>query len=198
MRKSNLEAAETRQRIVAAASAEFRSNGIDGTGLAALMAAAGLTHGGFYKHFESKEQAVEESIALGIESMAESWRETIACKPGPGGLQTVISDYLSIAFRDDKAGGCPFAALGSDLARSGDAVREAATNGFLDMVDIIAGQLEGMTPAAARKHALWMMSAMIGAVTMARVVTDADLSATILREARKQLAQLPVATRPLG
>ena len=69
MRKSREEAAETRKRIVAAASAAFRRNGLDGTGLADLMGAAGLTHGGFYKHFASKEQVVEESLALAIETM---------------------------------------------------------------------------------------------------------------------------------
>jgi TetR/AcrR family transcriptional regulator, transcriptional repressor for nem operon len=189
MRKSRQETAETRQRIVEAASAEFRSNGIDGTGLADLMATAGLTHGGFYRHFESKEQVVEESLALAIESMVESIGRTVAASPGERGLHAAITEYLSIKYRDDVAGGCPFVALGSDMARSGDAVREAATTGFLKMVDTIAGQLDGRSPAAARKEALVMLSTMIGAVTMARVVTDPDLSASIIRQARKHLTR---------
>jgi len=189
MRKSRQETAETRQRIVEAGSAEFRRNGIDRTGLSDLMAAAGLTHGGFYKHFESKEQAVEESLALAMESMVETWTRTLSAAPGARGLQAAIAEYLSIDHRDDAAGGCPFAALGSEVARGSDSVREATTTGFVKMVDLIASQLDGMTPAAARKEALWMLSTMIGAVTMARVVTDPDLSVSILREARKRLTQ---------
>jgi TetR/AcrR family transcriptional regulator, transcriptional repressor for nem operon len=187
MRKSRQEAAETRQRIVSAASAEFRRNGIDRTGLADLMMAAGLTHGGFYKHFDSKEQVVEESIALGIEAMVEAWHRTLSKAPANRGLRTAIAEYLSIDHRDDIATSCPFSALGSEMVRTGDPVREAATTGFLKMIDVIAGELEDMTPAAARKEALWIMSSMIGAVTMARVVNDPELSASILREARKHL-----------
>src|ERR1700753_2125237 len=124
MRKSKLETAATRQRIVTAADGEFRRKGIDGTGLADLMAAAGLTHGGFYKHFRSKEQVVEESVALATQSMVEAMRRTLSASPGGQGLQTAIGEYLSADHRDDAAGGCPFAALGSEVARSSDAVRE--------------------------------------------------------------------------
>jgi TetR/AcrR family transcriptional regulator, transcriptional repressor for nem operon len=189
VRKSKEESAQTRKRIVEAASAEFRRNGIDGTGLADLMAAAGLTHGGFYKHFESKEQVIEESLAFAAEQMVEAMRRTLSASPGNGGLRTGIAEYLSIEHRDDASGGCPFAALGSEMARGSDAVREATTTGFLKMVDVIAGQLDGKSPAAARKQALLMLSTMIGAVTMARMVTDPDLSASILRQARKHLTR---------
>jgi TetR/AcrR family transcriptional repressor of nem operon len=189
MRKSRQEAAETRNRIVEAASAEFRRNGIEGTGLADLMAAAGLTHGGFYKHFESKEQVVVEALALAIESMVESMQRTVSASPGKRGLHAAIAEYLCVKYRDDAAGGCPFVALGSDLARGSDAVRETTTAGFLKMMDTIAGQLDGLSPAAAKKEALVMLSTMIGAVTLARVVTDPELSASILQQARKHLTR---------
>lgn len=189
MRKSRKEAAETRTRIVEAASVEFRRNGVDGTGLSDLMAAAGLTHGGFYKHFDSKEQVVAEALAVAAETMVEAMESTLSASPGERGLRTAIAEYLSAGHRDDAAGGCPFAALGSDMARESDAVREVATAGFLKMVDVIAGQMEGKSQAAARKEAMLMMTTMIGAVTMARVVTDPDLSATILRQACKQLTR---------
>jgi TetR/AcrR family transcriptional repressor of nem operon len=189
MRKSRQETAETRQRIVEAASAEFRRNGIDGTGLANLMAAAGMTHGGFYKHFESKEQVVKESLALAIEEMVESLRSTVSASPGKRGLHAAITNYLSTGYRDDPAGGCPFVALGSDMARSSDAVREATTAGFLDMVDVIASQLDSKSPAVAKKDALVMLSTMIGAATMARVVNDPELSESILQQARKFLTR---------
>jgi TetR/AcrR family transcriptional repressor of nem operon len=189
MRKSKQEAAETRKRIVEAAATEFRRNGVDGTGLADLMAAAGLTHGGFYKHFESKEKVIEEALAMTTESRAEAVSLILSAAPGDRGLQAMIAGYLSIKHRDDAANGCPFAALGSEVARSSDAVRETTTTGFLKTVDIIAGQLEGMSPAAAKKEAMVMLSTMIGALTMARVVTDPDLSTSILRQACKHLTR---------
>jgi TetR/AcrR family transcriptional repressor of nem operon len=187
MRKSREETAATRQRIVEAASTEFRRSGIDGTALADLMAAAGLTHGGFYKHFDSKEQVVEESLEFAIGSMVEAMERTVAASPGKRGLHAAIKNYLSVEYRDDVAEGCPFVALGSDVARSGEAVREATTAGFLKLVDVIAGQLEGVPPSTARKEALVMLSTMIGAATMARVVTDPVLSESILQQARKHL-----------
>ena len=187
MRKSRQEAAETRQRILEAASTEFRRNGIDGTGLAELMMAAGLTHGGFYKHFESKEQVVAESTAFCIDSMIESWRRMLSSAPRNLAIQTAITEYLSTDHRDDVASGCPFSALGSEMARSEDSVRQATTTGFVKMVDLIASQLGGMTRSAARREALWIFSTMIGAVIMARVVTDPEISDSILREARKHL-----------
>jgi TetR/AcrR family transcriptional repressor of nem operon len=189
MRKSREESARTRRRVVQAASAEFRRNGVDGTGLADLMAAAGLTHGGFYKHFESKDQVVAESLALAAESMVETIGRVLRASPGKRGVHAAIAAYLSTKHRGDAAGGCPFAALGSEMARGSDAVRGAATTGFLKMVETIAGRLDGMSPAAAWKEALFMLSAMIGAVTMARMVTDPDLSETILRQARKRLTR---------
>lgn len=187
MRKSRKESAETREKIVKAASQEFRRNGIEGTGLSELMATAGLTHGGFYNHFESKEQVVKESIAFGIDSMMESWRKTLLSEGPNKGLPTVISEYLSPALREDVAGGCPFAALATEMARSGDSVRQTTTEGFSKMIDLIASELPSSSRAAARKEALWMFSSMIGAVVMSRVVTDPALSDSILRETREHV-----------
>lgn len=182
MRRSKKEAAETRRHIVETAATEFRKNGIDGIGYAGLMAAAGLTHGGFYKHFESKEQVVEEALALAAESMFETAKHATSSSSGHRGLQALLSQYLSAEHRDEAAKGCPYAALGCEVARSNTRVREAMTAGLLKTVDLIANQIEGMPPAAAKKQALWMFSAMIGALTMARMVSDPDLSASILRE----------------
>jgi TetR/AcrR family transcriptional repressor of nem operon len=187
MRRSRREAAETRRHIIESAATEFRNNGIDGTGLAGLMAAAGLTHGGFYKHFDSKERVVEEALTFAFESLVGSARRASSASAGNRGLQTLISGYLSDDHRDDAGHGCPLAALGCEIARGSDSVREAVTIGFLEMVDLIADQIDGMPPAAARKEALWMFSTMVGAVTMARVVTDPEVSAAILRETRKHL-----------
>jgi TetR/AcrR family transcriptional regulator, transcriptional repressor for nem operon len=178
MRKSREDAAQTRKRIVTTAAAEFRKRGIVATGLNELMKAAGLTHGGFYKHFESKDQLVAEASAEAVKTLIELM--TIA---GPGAGAT----YLSTRHRDNPAGGCPLAAIGSELGRSDQETRAVATDGFLKLVEIMAGQF-GKTPEA-RRRALVAVSTMIGAMTMSRIVTDPELSAEILKEAETSLTK---------
>ena len=187
MRKSRLETAETRTRIVQAASVEFRRNGIAGTGLADVMAAAGMTHGGFYKHFSSKEQIIEESVSLGATTLADTVAKRVDEASSGDALKNIINNYLSKEHVEDVGNGCTFVALASELARSSDAVRDETTEGFLRVVGLISEQLKNMSRAAAKKEAIVMLSAMIGAVTMARVVNDPALSATILNETKKQL-----------
>ena len=183
MRKSREEAAQTRKRIVAAAAAQFRENGIFATGLNELMKAAGLTHGGFYKHFESKDQLVSEACALAVETMIEFVMNAAA-------RGTRLPEiYLSTSQRDNPAVGCPLSAIGSELGRSDEKTRVVATEGFLKLVDIMAGQFGKAKPADARRRALAAVSTMIGAMTMSRMVTDPELSAEILREAKKSLSK---------
>jgi TetR/AcrR family transcriptional repressor of nem operon len=182
MRKSREEAAQTRQRIVTAAAGEFRKYGIVATGLADLMTAAGLTHGGFYKHFESKDQLVAEACAEAVGVLIGKVKAAAA--GGPGAAAT----YLSTAHRDNPATGCPLAAIGSELARSDEQTRAVATDGFRKLVEIMAGQFGKLPPDRARRRALVAVSTMIGALTMSRIVTDPKLSAEILKEAEKSLA----------
>lgn len=181
MRKSREEAAQTRKRIVDAASCEFRKNGIVATGLNDLMKAAGLTHGGFYKHFESKDQLVAEASAEAIKTMIE-----YVTKAVEGGA-SVVETYLSIGQRDNPAFSCPLSAIGSELGRSDERTREVATEGFLKLVAIMEKQLGKTRPAEARRKALVAVSTMIGAMTAARMVNDPGLSAEILEEAKKSL-----------
>jgi TetR/AcrR family transcriptional repressor of nem operon len=184
MRKSKQEAAETRRRIVKAAAAKFRQNGISGTGLSDLMAAAGLTHGGFYRHFDSKDQIVAEACAAATESAIARF---FSNKSPQSGLKARVAKYLSPAHRDDPSAGCPLAALGSEIARSDEKTRAAATQAFLELVNIIAAESGKTRPDVARRRALVAAATMIGALTMSRIVTDSELSAAILREAAKQL-----------
>lgn len=179
MRKSREEAAQTRKRIVTAAAKEFRKNGIVATGLSDLMKAAGLTHGGFYKHFESKDQLVAEAYAEAVGVVCE---RAAAAGPKAG------ASYLSARHRDDPSDGCPLAAIGSELSRSDEKTRALATEGFLKLVEIMAGQFGKDSPAAARRRALVAVSTMIGALTLSRIVTDPKLSAEILKEAEKSLS----------
>jgi TetR/AcrR family transcriptional repressor of nem operon len=179
MRKSREEAAQTRRRIVEAASREFRKNGIVATGLNDLMKAAGLTHGGFYKHFASKDQLVAEACADAVDAaIARMGMEAQPTK------SAAVAAYLSTRHRDDPASGCPLAAIGSELARTDTNTREAATAGIVRLVDILAGKAG---TAHARRRALVAAATMIGAVTISRMVTDPELSAEILREAEKSL-----------
>ena len=184
MRKSKQEAAETRRRIVKAAAAKFRLNGIGGTGLAELMAAAGLTHGGFYRHFGWKDQIVAEACAAATESAIAKF---FSNKSPQNGLKARVAKYLSRAHRDDPSAGCPLAALGSEIARCDEKTRAAATQAFLELVNIIAAESGKARPDVARRRALVVAATMIGALTMSRIVTDPELSAGILREAAKQL-----------
>jgi TetR/AcrR family transcriptional regulator, transcriptional repressor for nem operon len=179
LRKSREEAAQTRKRIVTAAAGEFRKHGIVATGLNDLMKAAGLTHGGFYKHFESKDQLVAEACAEAVEALIE--RVSAAGSGAP-------ATYLSTRHRDNPADGCPLSAIGSELGRSDEKTRAVATDGFLKLVEIMAGQFGKIPPGAARRRALVAVSTMIGALTMSRIVTDPELSAEILKEAEKSLA----------
>jgi TetR/AcrR family transcriptional regulator, transcriptional repressor for nem operon len=177
MRKSREEAAETRKRIVRAAAREFRERGIVATGLADLMKAAGLTHGGFYKHFGSKDQLVAEATVSAMDSILEE----LAAHPT---VNSAVAAYLSTRHRDNPASGCPLAAIGGELARSDKKTRAAATAGFVRLVDILAGKAR---TADVRRQALVSAVTMIGAVTMSRVVSDPKLSAEILSAAGKNL-----------
>ncbi len=184
MRKSREETAQTRKRIVTTAAAEFRKNGIVATGLNDLMKAAGLTHGGFYKHFESKDQLVAEACAEAVETLIAKVTAAGSGRPG-----TAAATYLSTDHRDNPSQGCPLAAIGCELARCDEKTRDLATIGFLKLVDIMAAQLGTARTAEARRTALVAVSTMIGALTMSRVVTDPKLSAEILREVKKSLSR---------
>ncbi len=142
MRKSREETARTRQRIVETAAREFRRGGIASTGVAEVMAAAGLTQGGFYRHFESKDALVRESLGSALDSLAASIESSIGGRSGRAAVLAVIDAYLSAQHRDSSSS-CPFVALGSELARESGSVRDAATDGFRRLADVIARNLTG-------------------------------------------------------
>lgn len=187
VRKSKAETAETRRRIVDLAAQTFRSNGIASTGVAEIMAAAGLTHGGFYRHFGSKDQLVAEACSSGLDDMVQSYR-----KAAEGGREVFVrhlQSSLSPAYRDDREGGCPLVAMGSELARADTDTRRRASIGFQQLLDEIARWLSSKSGHDARDDAIAVLTGMIGAVTMARVVDDARLSGRILRAGKEELAR---------
>jgi TetR/AcrR family transcriptional repressor of nem operon len=189
MRKSKQEAAKTRERIVTVAAEEFRERGIAATGLADLMSAAGLTHGGFYRHFDSKDELIKEASAAALATVLDGLAAAASGKRGRIGLKKVAAKYLSTEHRDHPREGCLLASLGSELARSEPEIRNAATAGFLRLVDILAEQFNETHPSERKKKAIVAAATMIGALTMSRIVTDAALSKSLLRNAEECLTR---------
>jgi len=179
MRKSRQETSETRQRIVEAASVEFRKNGIGGTGLSGLMTAAGLTHGGFYRHFQSKDQVVAEACGAAIGGLVSELEEVA----DNGGFDAIVGQYLSAHHRDALEQSCPYAALGSELVRSNDQVRAIATQGLERVIGVLAAQSKSGNSESERARALVAMCTMMGALTLSRMASHPALSAEILETA---------------
>jgi TetR/AcrR family transcriptional regulator, transcriptional repressor for nem operon len=177
LRKSNKEAAQTRESIIAAAADHIRRTGIGEASLADVMAAAGLTQGGFYRHFRNKEHLVAEAFsAAGDKAVA-----TIRRNMSKGGSNAAVDAYLSISHRDSPTPICPFAALGSEMARSGGKTKAAATEVLEKLSDTLADGPD------ARGDAIVALSTMVGAMTLARIVSDTPLSKEILSRAKDHL-----------
>jgi TetR/AcrR family transcriptional repressor of nem operon len=189
MKKSKAETAATRRRIVEIAAQAFKSRGIYATGVGEIMAAAGLTHGGFYRHFSSKEQLIAEACANSMDVLVES--AEAAAEAGRESFLRHLEDFLSAEYRDDTLGGCPLVAMGSELVRADAETRQIASRGFEDLIDVIVKWNPASDPAAARAEAIFTLSSMVGAVTMSRIVDDPDLSNQILDAARRRLACPP-------
>ncbi|WP_446744802.1 TetR/AcrR family transcriptional regulator [Silvibacterium acidisoli] len=187
MKKSREETAQTREHILKTASQEFRRGGIANTGVADVMAAAGLTQGGFYRHFESKDALVKEALDSSIEDLRTWILSSFGRRHGKSALVAAIEDYLSLEHRKSTADGCPFVALGSEIARESRDVRDVATAGLNQVIDDLAQHMDGLTPSAGKKEASVILSTMIGAMTVARLVSDESLCASVLAQARKSL-----------
>lgn len=180
MRKSKKEAAQTREAIVAAAADQIRRTGIAEASLADVMSAAGLTHGGFYRHFRSKEHLVADALsAAGDMSLA-----VISRAIAEGGINAAVDAYLSTSHRDAETPICPFAALGSEVSRSGNETKAAATEALERLFVVLA---DGRSGADAREDAIVTLSTMIGAMTLARITSGTPLSGEILRRAKHHL-----------
>jgi TetR/AcrR family transcriptional repressor of nem operon len=181
MRVSREDFVANRERILEVAGALFREKGFDGIGLADIMKAAGLTHGGFYGHFASKEDLVAEASRAALGRSVRKWLQIVEEAERP--LKSLTDHYLSMAQRDAPGRGCAFPALGAEAGRQGAAVKAAFTEGTEELVAILATLAPGRTAAARRKAALAMFSTMVGAMLLARAVNDDTLSREILAAA---------------
>ena len=183
MKVSKEQMAENRERILDTAAQLFREKGFDGIGVADLMKSAGLTHGGFYGHFASKDDLMAQATERALGKLHTAWAALArdAAHNGKDPLGAVESAYLSARHRDAPGHGCLLAALGSDAARQGPAVRQAVTEGVQKQVDALATLMPGRTKAAKRQRALADYASMVGAMVLARAVDDSDFSDEILQ-----------------
>jgi TetR/AcrR family transcriptional regulator, transcriptional repressor for nem operon len=193
MRHSKAEKAKTHKRIVAIASKRFREEGLAGIGIADLMKEAGLTVGGFYKHFKSRDELVAEAVgsALGV------WKHQVdaAASGGPSvTFESLVDDYLSEAHRNHPGTGCPVSALAGDIARSDKRTRAVVTQQIRDNIALVATLIRDKNQkdqdekdkSTARAQAVLTYCALVGAIGVARAVSDEQLS----REILKTVAQL--------
>jgi len=172
----------THERIVGAAARAIRRSGYDGTGVADIMKEVGLTHGGFYAHFASREAMLAEAAdRAGAESVATLTRVAAAAPPQEA-LRSMIRAYLSKEHVEDAETGCPVAALGSETPRQASRVRRAATRRIKEVIDVVARYSPDQGEPGVYEHALVTVATMVGALVLARAVDDPKLSEA-LREA---------------
>jgi TetR/AcrR family transcriptional repressor of nem operon len=189
MRVSRQKAAENRERIIEAAGALLRANGFSGIGVADIMRAANLTHGGFYGHFASKDDLVAQACRKATAQAAENWQRTAAKSPDDA-YAALLMHYLRPRHRDEPQQGCVFAALGADAARSGAVVQDAFADGLEPLIDLLAKSAPGKTKAERRRKGVAAMAGLVGALLLARAVgikDNKELSDEILDATRREL-----------
>lgn len=169
--------AQTRTRIIESAGRRLKQAGIDGSGVAALMADAGLTNGAFYAHFQSKDDLVANVVA---EQLAAQHAVLAALPEGRAGLEQYVREYLAPQHRDHPETGCPNAALLDEISRCSHAVRDAHTQGIEAIVEVIATHLSPRDPAVARTRALGLFTVLVATLQLARAVSDREMSDEIL------------------
>jgi len=172
---------ETRRRIVETASRLFQEKGMDGVGVDEIMREAGLTHGGFYGHFRSKEQLIAEACACAVDQRSQRVREQLKGLDPEQAFLTFVDEHLSKVEGPD----CPFSILGGDVARRSDEVREAYTKKVGALIDFMADEL-----GCGREEAILTFTAVVGAITVGRASTDPKFSADLVKGVRSQLLRM--------
>ncbi len=188
MRVSRVQAEANREAVINAASRLFRENGFDGIGLKDLMKGAGLTQGGFYKQFESKDDLAAHASRRAMESATRRWSSVAASSPDP--LGAVVDLYLSAGHRGETGDGCPLVALGSDAARQSKDVRTPFEDGIKAHLDVLEELMPSEREPEATEKAMVTLALMVGAVTLSRIVTDPDLSDRLLAAASSEVKLL--------
>src|SRR2546428_8834291 len=176
---------ETRERILRAAARAIRRQGYEGVGVADVMKEAGLTHGGFYAHFESRDALLAAAAdQAGAESIENLTRAIAAAKPGQE-LMALVDTYLSEGHVAAPEQGSAIAAAGSEVPRQQAEVRRAASRRIKDLIGLIERQFPEWGKSAAHEKAMGVVASMVGALMLARAVDDPQLSKAIRKSARE-------------
>jgi TetR/AcrR family transcriptional regulator, transcriptional repressor for nem operon len=187
MRVSKQKAAENRERILASAARLFREHGIGATGVDSITKDAGLTHGGLYSQFGSKEAIAAEAIRFALGRAQRVWKRAVERNPGRSALPAIVESYLSPAHRDAPGTGCVAAALGTDIAREPRRVRQAFTRQLKEDLDFLSRQIPSGGRSERFEEALAAFAAMVGALILARAVSDEAFSDLILKSTAKRV-----------
>ena len=185
MKVTREQAAANHERIVDQAAKLFRERGFDGIGVADLMKSAGLTHGGFYGQFASKEALMAEAAERAAGRMVDQWN---GMADGKTSLAEVARSYLSASHRDAPGRGCVMAALGPEASRQAKPVRDAVTQSLGATLDALTRLAPGKSAAEKRRKAIATFAAMVGAMVLARAVNEPELSDEILETVAQSLA----------
>src|SRR6267378_136859 len=188
MRYSKEHKQETHARIVKKASVRLREKGAHGIGVADLMKEAGLTHGGFYAHFDSREALVIEAFAYAMDRSTERWRKIAEQTPPEQRLAMIVDAYLTPAHRDDPGHGCAVPALSAEIARESG---KAFAGKLEQMIDMMADQIPDLPRKAARKQAAAALATMMGTLVLARVAGSGEFSEEILAAGREAVLGRP-------
>jgi TetR/AcrR family transcriptional repressor of nem operon len=179
MARSQAEKEASHGRIVKAAAAQIRRDGVDAVRVSELMREAGLTHGGFYRHFESREELIDEAIDAALTDGSRQADTAQSLDPAAE-LAQINDRYVSKAHRDNPQVGCAVAALPADVSRCSSRARQAYSRQVRRYIDRLVGLVRPAEPDAKRDEAILTLSAVVGAVAMARAVDDPQLSDEIL------------------
>ena len=194
MRYSKEHKQETHARIVRKASVRLREKGAHGIGVADLMKEAGLTHGGFYAHFDSREALVIEAFNYAMDRSMEHWRKTAAQIAPDKRLSNIVDSYLTAQHRDDPGRGCAVPTLGAEIARESLKTRKAFAVKLEEMIDMIADQIPDVPRKTARRQAAATLATMMGTLVLSRIAGTGEFSDDILASGRE--VALGRATRP--
>lgn len=196
MRYSREHKQETHARIVKKASVRLREKGAHGIGVADLMKEAGLTHGGFYAHFDSREALVIEAFAYAMDRSTERWRKIAGETPPEKRLATIVENYLTPVHRDDPGHGCAVPTLGAEIARESLKTRKACAAKLEQMIDMMADQVLDVPRKTARKQAVAALSTMIGTLVLSRIAGNGEFSDEILAAGREAALGRAAAKKP--
>ncbi len=193
MRVSRAQAEANREAVINAASRLFREHGFDGIGLKDLMKGAGLTQGGFYKQFDSKDDLAAQASRRAMEQATRRWSAVTAASPDA--LEAVIELYLSMGHREEKSDGCPLVALGADAARQSEGVRAPFQDGIQAHLQILEKLVPETESPKACDKAMAMLALMVGAVTISRILNDDEMSQRFLDAAADEVRRIAASAR---